>query len=64
MLINQNNFKKTVPNAHAPTEDKRDGSKDSFHEKIEQIFDNFPKNDMNILLRNFSTKLWTSTKYT
>jgi hypothetical protein len=36
---------------HAPTEDNNDDSKDSFYEKLEQIFDNFPKYHMKILFR-------------
>ena len=30
-----------ILNVHAPSEEKSDDSKDSFHEEIEQIFDNF-----------------------
>jgi hypothetical protein len=32
-----------VINAHAPTEDKCDDTKDSFHEELEGVFDQFPK---------------------
>jgi hypothetical protein len=32
-----------VLNAHAPTEEKNDNSKDSFYEKLEQVLDHFPK---------------------
>jgi hypothetical protein len=30
-------------NVPVPSEEKRDGSKDSFYEEIEQVFDHFPK---------------------
>jgi hypothetical protein len=33
----------TVPNVHAPTEHKIYDMKDSFYEKLERVFDNFPK---------------------
>jgi hypothetical protein len=39
-----------VLNVHAPTEDKAYDVKDSFYEKLEHEFDNFPKNHMKILL--------------
>jgi hypothetical protein len=29
-------------NAHAPTEDKTDGTKDSFYVKLEHVFDQVP----------------------
>jgi hypothetical protein len=35
-----------VPNVHAPTEDKIDDMKDSFHDELERIFDNIPKYHM------------------
>jgi hypothetical protein len=38
-----------VLNAHAPTEEKDDGSEDSFYEELEQVFDDFPKYRMKIL---------------
>jgi hypothetical protein len=31
-----------VLNAHVPTEEKNDDSKDSFCEELEQVFDHFP----------------------
>jgi hypothetical protein len=46
-----------VLNAHAPTEEKNDDSKDSFYEKLEQVFDNFPKYHTKILLGDFNAKL-------
>jgi len=30
-------------NVHAPSEEKSDDSKDSFYDKLEQVFDHFPK---------------------
>jgi hypothetical protein len=44
-------------NAHAPTEDKNDDSKDSFCEELEQVFDYFRKYCMKILLGDFNAKL-------
>jgi endonuclease/exonuclease/phosphatase family metal-dependent hydrolase len=46
-----------VLNAHAPTEEKSDDSKDSFYEELEQVFDHFPKYHMKILLGDFNAKL-------
>jgi hypothetical protein len=46
-----------VLNAHAPTEEKRDDSKDSFYEEFEQVFDHFPKYQTKILLGDFNAKL-------
>jgi hypothetical protein len=41
-----------VLNDFAPTQDKRDDSKDSFYDKLEQVFNHFPK----ILLGDFISK--------
>jgi exonuclease III len=46
-----------VLNVHAPTEDKTDDMKDSFHEELERIFDKFPKYHMKILLGDFNAKV-------
>jgi hypothetical protein len=35
---------------HAPTEDKDDDIKDSFYKELEQVFDQFPRYHMKILL--------------
>jgi hypothetical protein len=43
-------------NVHAPTEDKDDDKKDSFYEELEQVFDQFPRYHMKILLRDFNAK--------
>jgi len=37
-----------VLNVHAPSEEKSDDSKDSFHFELEQVFDHFPKYHMKI----------------
>ena len=42
-----------VVNVHAPSEEKSDESKHSFYE----VFDNFPKYHMKILLGNFNAKV-------
>jgi hypothetical protein len=46
-----------VLNAHAPTEEKGDDSKDSFYEELEGGFDHFPKYHMKILLVDFNAKV-------
>jgi hypothetical protein len=46
-----------VLNAHAPTEEKGDDSKDSFYEELKGVFDHFPKYHMKILLGDFSAKV-------
>ena len=38
-----------VLNVHAPSEEKSDGSKDSFYEELEQVFDHFPKYNVKML---------------
>jgi hypothetical protein len=43
-----------VLNVHAPTEDKTDDVKDSFHEELEHTFHKFPKYHMKIILGNFN----------
>jgi hypothetical protein len=42
---------------HAPTGDKDDYIKDSFYEKLEEVFHNFPRYHMKILLRVFNAKV-------
>jgi hypothetical protein len=44
-------------NAHAPTEEKNDDSKDSVYEELEQVFDHFPEYHMKILLVDFNANL-------
>jgi hypothetical protein len=46
-----------VLNEHAPTKDKDDVIKDSFYEEREQVFDQFPRYYMKILLGDFNTKV-------
>ena len=43
-----------ILNVHAPSEEKSDDSKDRFYEKLEQVFDHFPKYNMKIMLGDFS----------
>jgi hypothetical protein len=45
-----------VLNVHAPTEDD-DDIKDSFYEELEQVYDQFPRNRMKILLGNFNSNV-------
>jgi hypothetical protein len=40
-----------------PTEDRSAGTKDSFYEELERIFDQFPKYRMKILLRDIDAKV-------
>jgi hypothetical protein len=46
-----------VLNMHAPTDDKDDDTKDSFCKELEQVFDQFPRYHMKILLRYFNAKV-------
>jgi hypothetical protein len=46
-----------VLNAHAPTEEKSDDSKDRFYEELEEVFYHFPKYHMKILLGDFKAKV-------
>jgi hypothetical protein len=47
-----------VRNAHAPTEEESDDSMDSFYKELKQVFGNFPKYHLKILLGN-NAKLQT-----
>jgi hypothetical protein len=40
-------------NVHAPTEDKTDDAKDSFYQKLERVFDKFPKYHITNSVRRF-----------
>jgi len=46
-----------VVNVHAPNEEKSEGAKDSFDEELPQVFDQFPKYHMKILLGDFNAKV-------
>jgi len=46
-----------VLNVHATSEEKSDDSKDRFYEKLEQVFDHFPRYHMKILLGDFNAKV-------
>ena len=46
-----------VLNMHAPSEEKSDESKDSFYEELKQVFDNFCKYHMKIMLGDFNAKV-------
>jgi hypothetical protein len=41
---------------HTPNEDKDDVIKDSFYEELEQVFDQFPRYYMKILMGDFNAK--------
>jgi hypothetical protein len=41
---------------HTPSKEKNDESKDGFYEELEQVYYNFPKYHMKILLRDFNAK--------
>jgi len=47
-----------VLNVHAPSEEKSDDSKDSSYEKLEQVFDHFPKYHMKIVSVDFNANVW------
>jgi hypothetical protein len=42
---------------HAPTEDKDDVKKDSFCEELGQVFDQFPRYHIKILMGDFNAKV-------
>jgi hypothetical protein len=44
-------------NVHAPTEDTDDDIKDSLYKELEQVFDQFPRYHIKILLGDFSAKV-------
>jgi exonuclease III len=46
-----------VLNVHSPTEDKDDNIKDSFYKELEQVFDQFPRYHMKVLLGDFNVML-------
>jgi exonuclease III len=46
-----------ILNVHAPTEDKDDDIKDSFDEKLEQVFDQFPRYHMKSFVGDFNAKV-------
>jgi exonuclease III len=46
-----------VLNVHDPNEGKVDVMKDSFYEELEQVFDQFPRYHMKILLGDFNAKV-------
>ena len=46
-----------VLNDHVQTEEKNDGSKDSFYDELEKVFDHFPMYHIKILLGDFNAKL-------
>jgi exonuclease III len=46
-----------VLNVHAPTEDKDDVIKDSFYEELEEVFSQFLRYHMKILLGDFNAKI-------
>jgi hypothetical protein len=43
-----------VLNVHAPTEHKDDVTKDSFYKELEEVFDQFPRHHMKILIGDFN----------
>jgi hypothetical protein len=45
-----------VLNVHAPSKDKDDDIKDSFYKELEEVFDQFPRYHMKILLGDFNAK--------
>jgi exonuclease III len=46
-----------ILNVHVQTEDKDDDIKESFYEELEQVFDQFPRYYMKILLGDFNAKV-------
>jgi hypothetical protein len=46
-----------VVNVHTPCEDTSSNIKDSFYEELGRVFDQFPRNNMKILLGDFNAKV-------
>jgi len=46
-----------ILNVRSPSAEKSDDSKDSFYEKLEQVFDHFPKYHRKILLGDFNANV-------
>jgi exonuclease III len=46
-----------ILNVHAPTDDKDDVIKDSFYRVLEEVFDQFPRYHMKILMGDFNAKV-------
>jgi hypothetical protein len=42
---------------HAPSEDKDDDIMDSFYEEVEQVFDQFPRYHMKLLMEEFKANI-------
>jgi exonuclease III len=42
---------------HAPTEDKDDDMKDSFYKELEEVFSQFPRYHMKVLMGDFNAKV-------
>jgi hypothetical protein len=52
-----------VQNVCAPTEDKDDVIKDSFYEELEQVFDQFPRYHMKIVVGDFIAKVGKTSNW-
>jgi hypothetical protein len=49
---------------HAPCEDKSENVKDRFYEKLECIFDQFPRYGIKNLLADFNAKVGMELEFT
>jgi hypothetical protein len=54
-------FNIIVLKVHAPSKEKSNDSKDSFHAELKQVFYNFPKYHKKILLGDFNAKVGRET---
>ena len=43
--------------AHAPTEDKDDTTKDAFYDKLEVLYNRWPRSDIKMLVGDFNAKV-------
>jgi hypothetical protein len=50
-------FNISTINAHAPTEDKEEGGKDSFYKKLERAYDKLPANNIRIVVGDMNAKI-------
>jgi len=44
-------------NVHAPTEEKEELEKEAFYQKVEEIYDSRPSNDIKIVLEDWNAKV-------
>ena len=56
-IVLRGRWRNMVVYVHAPSEEKSDESKDSFYEELEELFDQFPKYHIKMLLGYCNAKV-------